>query len=680
MSQQDPDPQITPTASPTPKQGVHSSSSLFSPITPLTSNQYVLSHPAASKSQSDLNTASTDTGYTITPTGTGRPSEDIPASAEGSGSRSGSGGSFNSDSILEVLDNDDEDYDEEEVMTFLNNNGHSTNDEETGTEDFEFDVSDPLVNGSGSGSSSRNKRKVRRTRRGRWNEGEEKEEKGLLELIPPLILAHPLPLLPLLALLPYNFLPAGVVFFVPVFCVLALLSACAHVVIVYLAWYLKVSSFEEVFAAVTAKYGKYGLWTGRGFVGCAVFGVVVSWIETLHPLLQPVIETYLPKNAVFQSRVFWTIIVSSALLPSLLPSRMTRSLRRSPIVIALLLPVVAFLVIGRTVEIKKASELPQPIGDGDGDGSENTGEVITEVLGHLLSKRKFGLAGGSSAGAGLTTLTIFFSPHINTLPIHASLARSKSTSFPIPCLLASSLILILCLPLALVPYYLLPPLDQSSPTPISSPTTPSGVFARLPADDGWVNISRILMCVVILGSTNMWILRGRDTILSSMGVDQGERLKAGKWVGIAIWGVVVLVASISGWIAEKIELLGVLSVLAVGWFLPSLFFIITFHVRSPLSIIFPSRNTPTSEHDQTNNPSTPSRRLPSTMNGHGHGHNRTNSLNDPSTDILLARKEKQLQKRRLGRRLWQDLLVYIGILPTGVVCLIWTFGSFLGIW
>ncbi|WVW81640.1 hypothetical protein I302_103635 [Kwoniella bestiolae CBS 10118] len=659
---QDQDPNITPTASPTPKRSQGSTS--FSPITPLTSTQYVLSHPEASGSQSDLNTAST--GYTIP--SDERPSEDTlqdqqPAAES---SRSGSGGSFNSDSVLEVLDNDEEgEYDEEEVMTFLNNN--SNHDEETGTEDFEFDVSEPLVNGSGRG-----KRKGRRRRR-RWNEGEEKEEKGLLELIPPLILAHPLPLLPLLALLPYNFLPAGVIFFVPVFCVLALLSACAHIVIVYLAWYLKVSSFEEVFAAVTAKYGKYGLWTGRGFVVCAVFGVVVSWIETLHPLLQPVIETYLPKNAVFESRIFWTIIVSSALLPSLLPSRMTRSLRRSPIVIALLLPVVAFLVIGRTVEIKKASELPQPIGEGD--GSENGAEVITEVLGHL-AKRKFGLAGGSSAGAGLTTLTIFFSPHINTLPIHASLARAKSTSFPVPCLLASSLILILCLPLALVPYYLLPPLDQST-TPISSPTTPSGVFARLPADDGWVNFSRVLMCIVVLGSTNMWILRGRDTILSSMGVDQGERLKAGKWVGIAIWGVVVLVASISGWVAEKIELLGVLSVLAVGWFLPSLFFIITFHVRSPLSIIFPSRNAPNPNEPQNQESS---RRVPSTMNGYGHGHNRTNSLNDPSTDILLARKEKQLQKRRLGRRLWQDLLVYIGILPTGVICLIWTFGSFLGIW
>jgi len=58
----------------------------------------------------------------------------------------------------------------------------------------------------------------------------------LNQLVPSLILAHPLPLLPLLALLPYNFLPAGVVFFIPIICILAVLSSCAHIVIVYLAW------------------------------------------------------------------------------------------------------------------------------------------------------------------------------------------------------------------------------------------------------------------------------------------------------------------------------------------------------------------------------------------------------------------------------------------------------------
>lgn len=83
---------------------------------------------------------------------------------------------------------------------------------------------------------------------------------------------------------------------------------------------------------------------------------------------------------------------------------MTRSLRRAPIVIALLFPVVAFLIIGRTVEIVKAAEEFLPIG-------EDSVDQATEVMGHL-ARRKFGLAGGSSAGAGLS--------------MHAYLTRSSA--------------------------------------------------------------------------------------------------------------------------------------------------------------------------------------------------------------------------------------------------------------
>lgn len=66
---------------------------------------------------------------------------------------------------------------------------------------------------------------------------------------------------------------------------------------------------------------------------------------------------------------------------------MTRNLRRAPILLALLLPIVSFLVIGRTVEIKKAAE-------------ENAGEAL--MLTKRIAKREFGLAGGSSAGAGIS--------------------------------------------------------------------------------------------------------------------------------------------------------------------------------------------------------------------------------------------------------------------------------------
>lgn len=81
---------------------------------------------------------------------------------------------------------------------------------------------------------------------------------------------------------------------------------------------------------------------------------------------------------------------------------MTRSLRRAPIFLTLLLPVITFLVIGRTSELNKAAiqgrEQPLP-----------NDEAITD-LSHVV-ERNFGLAGGSSAGAGfgMFTLTLLLS-------------------------------------------------------------------------------------------------------------------------------------------------------------------------------------------------------------------------------------------------------------------------------
>lgn len=66
----------------------------------------------------------------------------------------------------------------------------------------------------------------------------------------------------------------------------------------------------------------------------------------------------------------------------------------------------------------------------------------------------------------------------------------------------------------------------------------------------------------------MWILRGRDTILRSLGVDRGERIRAGKWVGLGIWAFVVFVTCLGGWVADKLEIVGVIATIAVSWLLP----------------------------------------------------------------------------------------------------------------
>lgn len=82
---------------------------------------------------------------------------------------------------------------------------------------------------------------------------------------------------PVLSNVPTDFLPAGVALFIPLFCVIAALSACAHIVIVYLSWYLKVRTFEDVFAAcVGERFGKYGLVVGRAFVLVATMGATIG--------------------------------------------------------------------------------------------------------------------------------------------------------------------------------------------------------------------------------------------------------------------------------------------------------------------------------------------------------------------------------------------------------------------
>lgn len=126
-------------------------------------------------------------------------------------------------------------------------------------------------------------------------------------MVAPLILAHPLALFPALSAVPQSFLPAGVALFIPAFCILAALSACAHIVIVYLAWYLKVGSFEQVFAACAGeRFGRFGQAVGRGFVVVATLASSVGWLGTVASLLDPVVQEYLP-NGVLRSRIFWTI-------------------------------------------------------------------------------------------------------------------------------------------------------------------------------------------------------------------------------------------------------------------------------------------------------------------------------------------------------------------------------------
>lgn len=101
----------------------------------------------------------------------------------------------------------------------------------------------------------------------------------------------------------------------------------------------------------------------------------------------------------------------------------------------------------------------------------------------------------------------------------------------------------------------------------------SGTLARFPDRDLSINVARLFMAAMVLGSCNMWILRGRDTILRSIGVDRGEMVKAGRWVGLGFWVVIVGITCLGGWISEKLEILGVIATIGISWLLPCMSFL-----------------------------------------------------------------------------------------------------------
>lgn len=51
-----------------------------------------------------------------------------------------------------------------------------------------------------------------------------------------------------------------------------------------------------------------------------------------------------------------------------------------------------------------------------------------------------------------------------------------------------------------------------------------------------------------------------------------------------------------------------------------------------------------------------------------------------SADTLLARKERQLQRRQSTKRIWQDLVFFFAGVPLSVLVTGWTAGRMVGVW
>lgn len=105
-------------------------------------------------------------------------------------------------------------------------------------------------------------------------------------------------------------------------------------------------------------------------------------------------------------------------------------------------------------------------------------------------------------------------------------------------------------------------------------------------------------------------------------------------------------------------------------------FIKTFHVANPLSIVFPAGDNP---YQAVPNAAAAIPDAEPVQPGEMGQEGGQEVMQDPSMDVLLARKERQLQKRRTGRRMWQDLIVFLGILPMGMFTVFWCIGVAIGL-
>jgi hypothetical protein len=126
---------------------------------------------------------------------------------------------------------------------------------------------------------------------------------------------------------------------------------------------------------------------------------------------------------------------------------------------------------------------------------------------------------------------------------------------------------------------------------------------------------------------------------------------------MAMWSFILLVGCIGGTFADKLETIGAICVLSVGWLVPAILFVKNFYLSSPLAIVFPA-TAAAAQRDEAYEP--------------------VNSRS-VDVDVLLARKEKELQRRRTGRRLWQDLIVFVGVLPIGLYTVVWLLLLLLGV-
>ena len=107
-----------------------------------------------------------------------------------------------------------------------------------------------------------------------------------------------------------------------------------------------------------------------------------------------------------------------------------------------------------------------------------------------------------------------------------------------------------------------------------------------------------------------------------------------------------------------LEDITVLLVFVSTYVLPALLHIILHQFRRPLTILVPQVQRTSSEQSDSS----------------------VGSGQDPEVEELLMRKERALQRRRLGKRILWDVGVWVLLVPVGGGGIGWSIGRLLGAW
>ncbi|WAQ85787.1 hypothetical protein PtA15_6A416 [Puccinia triticina] len=448
--------------------------------------------------------------------------------------------------------------------------------------------------------------------------------------------------------IPHAFLLLGLPIGLPVLFLIGFVAWFSQVVLVVCGRYVGGRTYAQVASAVLPDRLKgCNIWFGETVVElCRVFvagGRGMVNMMMVSDLFSQLTRQYTPKAAILYSRVFIIAFVGLlSLLPNFLRPRrplflpaLFPTLSRLPLLLTALWPIAIGIIAFRLRQLNRelGRKLP-PTGEGD---------VYSEIM-------------GGTVWGGFSILLFCLSTPQHTFKHFRSLKRINkppgNTTHPMRPLASHSA-------------------EDGSAVPVADPlfagTSRSSIFSSYTLRRySWE--SAALLGVVY--STLICLSWG---LVGYLGMEHGgyevnflaSLPSNDPWISSSrVILLVVLIPSIpNGGEGSTIEVLGCVGSTIIAGLIPSVFWIVLFHIRKarPILNINPSNPpSPTASISRTiDNPVRPGARSRIASNSP-----LPVSARRPSgADQLLIIKEAQLQKRLSGRRIWQDIGIFGILIP-----------------